>query len=397
MPRSLYICYFGIRQPLVQTQVLPYLRELTADGARVFLLTFEPNPRKQWNEASIAQWRERLRADGIEWMMAAYHKRPTLPATLYDIAAGTLRAAAIVRKNRIPIIHARSHVPALMGALAKKLTGARLVFDIRGLMAEEYAEGGNWSESGLLYRGTKLVERFLFRSADAFVILTERARQALFPTTETRPVEVVPCCIDPARMAAGAAERDRIREQLGVRDRIVIVYAGSLGGSYLAHEMAEFFDAARAADPRVFPLVLTHSDPGLIAKHLTGDHHVGYVEPDALPAYLAASDIALAIVKPGYSKIAMSPTKFAEYLAAGLPVISTRGIGDLDAQIEGERVGVLLDGFDRESYRKAFAEIETLRRDPSLRERCLRVASTMYDLHSVGGERYRRLYRRMIE
>jgi len=28
MPGTLYICYFGIREPLVQTQVLPYLREL---------------------------------------------------------------------------------------------------------------------------------------------------------------------------------------------------------------------------------------------------------------------------------------------------------------------------------------------------------------------------------
>ncbi len=393
--RSLYICYFGLREPLVQTQVLPYLRELTANGARVFLLTFEPRRRKNWDVASIAQWRERLRGEGIEWTMATYHKWPSLPATLYDIAAGAFLAAAIVRKHRIAIIHARSHVPAMMGALAKKLTRARLLFDIRGLMADEYAEAGNWTEDGWLYRWTKRVERFLFRTADAFVVLTERARRELFSAAETRPVEVVPCCIDPARMRAGEAERNRVREQLGVRDRVIIVYAGSLGGAYLAREMGEFFEAARAADPRVFPLVLTHSDPALITKHLRGDHHVGYVDPDTLPAYLAASDIALSIVKPGYSKIAMSPTKFAEYLAAGLPVISTRGIGDLDAQIEGERVGILLDGLDRESYGKAFDQAEALRRDPSLRERCARVAATLYDLHSVGGARYRRLYERL--
>ena len=27
MSAALYICYFGLREPLVQTQVLPYLRE----------------------------------------------------------------------------------------------------------------------------------------------------------------------------------------------------------------------------------------------------------------------------------------------------------------------------------------------------------------------------------
>ena len=30
--RGLYLCYFGIGQPLVQTQVLPYLRQLGSRG-----------------------------------------------------------------------------------------------------------------------------------------------------------------------------------------------------------------------------------------------------------------------------------------------------------------------------------------------------------------------------
>ena len=43
MMRSLYLCYFGLREPLVQTQVLPYLRQLSRSGIEVGLLTFEPN------------------------------------------------------------------------------------------------------------------------------------------------------------------------------------------------------------------------------------------------------------------------------------------------------------------------------------------------------------------
>jgi len=30
--RTLYLCYFGLREPLVQTQVLPYLRQLSRSG-----------------------------------------------------------------------------------------------------------------------------------------------------------------------------------------------------------------------------------------------------------------------------------------------------------------------------------------------------------------------------
>ena len=46
--RTLYICYFGLREPLVQTQVLPYLRALAARGLGVHLLTFEPEMQRAW-------------------------------------------------------------------------------------------------------------------------------------------------------------------------------------------------------------------------------------------------------------------------------------------------------------------------------------------------------------
>src|SRR5205823_7759921 len=97
--------------------------------------------------------------------------------------------------------------------------------------------------------------------------------------------------------------------------------------------------------------------------------------------------------KPGYSKLASSPTKFAEYLASGLPVVSTRGIGDIDAVIEDEGVGVLLDDFTAESYAKAFRRADALRKEPGFRDTCREVAHRFYDLHSIGSTRYLRLYR----
>jgi glycosyltransferase involved in cell wall biosynthesis len=401
--RALYISYFGLREPLVQTQVLPYLRELVSGGARVFLLTFEPERRKRWDGASLAEWSARLRSEGIEWEAAPYHKRPTLPATLFDVITGALRVIRIARRHRISIIHARSHVPAMMGALAKRFTKAKLIFDVRGLMADEYADTGHWKRGGALYRLTKRAERWLMRSADGFVVLTDRVQKELF-AQEARPVEVIPCCIDQARFTrVDATQRDRLRESLGAREKIVVVYVGALGEMYLPREMADFFAAAKAADARVFPLILTQSRAELITSHLAahgfgpGDYHIAYVGPAELPAHLAASDAAISFVRPCYSKIASSPTKFAEYLASGLPVLSTRGIGDLDAQIEGERVGVLLDEFDVASYRAAFARLVQLRADAQLGERCIRFAAAAYDLAAVGGARYRRLYARVMK
>ena len=131
--RTLYLCYFGLREPLVQTQVLPYLRQINRRGIEVGLLTFEPEYRlRSWSRAELLDWRARLQADGIRWFSLPYHKRPSLPATTYDIAVGGWIAARLVRRYRYDVVHARAHVAAAMGAIAKRLTGCRLIFDIRG-------------------------------------------------------------------------------------------------------------------------------------------------------------------------------------------------------------------------------------------------------------------------
>jgi glycosyltransferase involved in cell wall biosynthesis len=394
MTRALYLCYFGLREPLVQAQVLPYLRELVRGGVEMSLLTFESDPKGTWT----AEWRERLRDEGIDWHLLRYHKRPTLPATLFDILAGAWRAAAIVRRRRIDLLHARSHVGAAIGAVTKTLTGARLLFDIRGLLPEEYVDSGNWEKGGLLFRITKMAERRLLRSADGFVVLTDRAREMLFPDgADGRPVEVIPCCLS-AERTVPRGDRDAVRAELGVAGRVVFVYIGALGGYYLMHEMAELLGVAREKDPRVYALVLTQGPAAPMTAQLeregfgADDYRVMRADPQDVPRLLEAADVALCILRPSVARVATSPTKFAEYLAAGLPVLSGAGVGDMDAHIAEARVGVVLRSFDRPAYVEALRELEALRRDPELAERCRQTARTRYDLERIAGVRYRRLY-----
>ncbi|MCA1635174.1 MAG: glycosyltransferase [Acidobacteria bacterium] len=411
MPTStLYICYFGLREPLVQTQVLPYLRQLVAAGFGVHLLTFEPDLRERWTTEATEAQRLELAAEGIGWHALAYHKRPSLPATLYDIAAGARFSARLVRRHGIRLIHARSHVAAAMGAAAKRLTGRPLVFDIRGFFPEEYVDAGVWPAGGRLFRLAKRVERRLLEASDGFVVLTEKAREILFPggteghDARGRPVEVIPCCVDMGRFgAAEALTKAEARRELGLADeRRVMVYVGALGGWYLTGEMADLLALAHAEQARTFSLILTQSPPEMIADALRergvaeASFLVRRVAPADIPRYLKAADAAVSFIKPCYSKLSSSPTKLAEYLASGLPVICNAGVGDVDAVVEGDRVGVVVRELSRESYRAALAGVETLRRDPDTSARCRDTAARRFDLETVGGARYRRLYERVL-
>jgi len=58
-------------------------------------------------------------------------------------------------------------------------------------------------------------------------------------------------------------------------------------------------------------------------------------------------------IKPVYSKQASSPTKLAEILGMGIPVIANAGVGDLDDLFNHHFPGFLVNEFTNEEYYKA--------------------------------------------
>src|SRR5262245_23716334 len=126
--RTIYLCYFGLREPLVQTQVLPYLRELAKAGIGVGILTFEPGWPASWSAEERRRWKTQLAGEGIEWRALRYHKRPSVPATLYDIIRGGIEAARWARASGASVFHGRAHMAMAMAMIAKSLAGGSTIF-----------------------------------------------------------------------------------------------------------------------------------------------------------------------------------------------------------------------------------------------------------------------------
>ncbi|HUF03545.1 MAG TPA: glycosyltransferase [Aridibacter sp.] len=392
MIRSLYICYFGLREPLVQTQVLPYLKELAKGGVGVTLLTFEPDADEGWDEESIEAERRSLSDAGIEWRHLKYHKRPSVPATLYDIAAGALFAKRLVRRNAIDVVHCRAHIPLAMGLIAKRLTGAHLIFDIRGFMADEYADAGIWEAGSLPFRAVKWLEAAGLRRADQIVVLTVKAKSYLIGERDVseEKIEVIPCCVAfPAEDPGIAGSK---------RDRFELIYAGTVSGLYLLPEMADLFAELKRSEPDAFFRVLTFGGREAVQRVFkekgveNSDYAVESVAPDRVADTVARAHLAISFRKPTFAQIAASPTKIPEYLSAGVPVITNSGIGDTDEFVKRHRVGVVVDGFDRETLAAAVVEALLLAKSDDIAERCREAASDGYSMELVGGPRYRSVY-----
>ena len=130
----IYISYNSILEPLVESQVLGYLEKLRrTHGYHFRLLTFEPNPIDKQTRDGI---RARLSSRGLAWTHLRYHKRPSLLVTLLDILVGSAWLIREIAGSRPRLVHARSHVPALMALIAQRFTHVPFLFDCRGMFAD---------------------------------------------------------------------------------------------------------------------------------------------------------------------------------------------------------------------------------------------------------------------
>jgi len=394
--------------PLGQTQVLPYLRALSSKGASFTLLSFErPQAFEADGPAKCEILRRQLAEQNIEWHWLRYHQKPSIPATFYDVLRGIQYAGRLVRTNRIEMVHARSHIPAAIALVLKKRFGIKMIFDIRGLMAEEYVDANHWKQGGLPFRLTKTVERRALASADGVVTLTEKIWPILqnWEGLRGRSVvhEVIPCCTDLELFNYNEPDRRRRREELGLRDRLVVVYCGSIDGWYLTEEMADFFAHVLKKKPKAHLLWLTpvkHARVEALMEHRAISRHhytIRSVAPQEVPSYLSASDVGLAFIRSCFSKLASSPTKNAEYLACGLPLVINAGVGDSDSLIRDWKVGALVENLSEADYEKAVGTLDALTAEPStVRAQARSVAEKFFDVRRVGVERYERLYRRVL-
>jgi glycosyltransferase involved in cell wall biosynthesis len=126
-----------------------------------------------------------------------------------------------------------------------------------------------------------------------------------------------------------------------------------------------------------------------------GDFQVSGVPAAEVPALLRRARLGISFRKPTFSQIAASPTKISEYLAGGLATVSNQGIGDTDELLEGERIGIVVRGFDRDTLARAAEQALALAGESGIAARCRAAAKMHFDLGSVGGARYLNVYRRL--
>jgi glycosyltransferase involved in cell wall biosynthesis len=380
--RVVYVSYDGALDPLGASQVVPYLLGLSRNGFRISLISFEKPER--WAQVGDREALERrLAAEGISWNPLRYHRNPRLPATLWDVFAGSWLVRALVRQTGAQIVHCRGDVATVMARWAALPGHVRILYDMRAFFSDQRAESGSWRRGGLVDRAVRRLEAGNLRRANGLVVLTDVVPGVLAARRPALPsLRVIPTCAD--------LEVFHPRDPAAIPD-FLVVFAGTLGTVYMAEEMVAFARSLTAVDGGRALFLTPQVDEARRAGAGPDWADVRSATPAEVPNWLRRARALFFFLRPTSSTRAACPTKLAEALATGLPVVANPGIGDLDAILERESVGVFVREFSRAAYEEAGARLRRLLQDPETTNRCRRLAETRYSLEA-GVAAYRDLY-----
>ena len=338
-----------------------------------------------------------------------YTKKPPILSTLKDIRKLKKAAKKIYHQKPFDIVHCRSYISAFAGVYLKKKFGVKFLFDMRGFYADERVDGNLWPQSNPIfkrvYKYFKKKEKEFFSLADHTISLTYAGRDIIhqMPDLENIPIDVIPCCADMEHFNFNSSSKssiDRFRNELQItEDDYILSYLGSVGTWYMPDEMMAFFKSLLKIKPEAKFLIITKDNPdviqSLIEKYNIPEEKI-IIRPanrEEVPDLLFLSNVSIFFIKPVFSKKASSPTKLAELLGMGIPVVCNSNVGDIDKFVPENNLGIMINSFNDDTYIQACKKLENL--EKIKKDHLRNVACELFSLDG-GSKTYYKVYKTLI-
>ncbi|MBI1343034.1 MAG: glycosyltransferase [Terrimonas sp.] len=398
----LVLTQWSYKDALVQTYTLPYvkiIREVIPAATTIILVTAEKSD-ITLSEPEQATINRDLARQNMQWVGQTYRRFGWRKLLMYPVHFFQL--IRLIRKNNINVIHAFCMPAGGIGYMLAKFLRLKLVIDSYEPHATAMLETGAWKKNGWAYRILFYLEKKISRYASYVIATTEGMRTYAKENygVELNHFSVKPACIDFTHFYP--REKDPgLLHSLGLESKIVCIYAGKLGGTYLKDEVFDFIKACHAYWQDDFRfLMLTGETASSIQDQIK---RVGlpanvviakFVAHQAVPVYMSLGDFAINPQVPVPSKRYGAPIKTGEYWGMGLPVVISPGISDDSDIIAAQEIGVVTDLQNRDNYPSAIMAIDGILKHEDrsqLQERIFKVAK-QYRSFSIARKIYPLIY-----
>jgi hypothetical protein len=363
-----YLTVDSLSEGVGSSQILPLMKLLAKAGLSVNLISFE----KDKTPPSIEN---ELESAGISWNRREFSSRGAIGGL-----GRLLEISRIIPKTRL--IHARSDIPAVAASLSRR---APILWDVRSLWAEQKAfiEQAPFKKRVLrTYGGLEGIASF---NATAMSTLTN----AIVPVLEERH-RVVPKI---RAVVPTAVDLELFKFNHRMTSPIKGLYSGTYNNYYDLSLSKLFIEELQKLAPVEIHWARPKESPN---ESLDAGETSIFVATQIEMANIVGSynfGISICKVDAGPSLKAAMPTKVAEFLACGRPVVVNRGLGDFDEYLSEFNAGVILDGTSGDSKEKA-QELMDLLLDTETPYRCRALAEKYFDIKE-GAQKYLDLYDKM--
>jgi colanic acid biosynthesis glycosyl transferase WcaI len=230
---------------------------------------------------------------------------------------------------------------------------APFVFEVRDLWPESLAAVGMGENDSLLHRSLAKIAGFLYRHADRIVVVTPAFEEHLVEhwNVPREKISVIENGVETQLFAPepfGGGTGSNLRRELDAEEKFVVSYIGTMG---MAHGLETIIAAAvqlRATNPDVVFLMVGEGAAkeriATLARE-RGLNNLRFVDQqprEKIPAYIAASDVCLVLLKKTDLFKTVIPTKMLEFMSCARPVIL--GVdGQARAILEEARAGLAIE------------------------------------------------------
>jgi colanic acid biosynthesis glycosyl transferase WcaI len=307
--------------------------QLVSRGHRLHVVTSLPWYREHAVEEG---WGGRpLRRERTAWgRITRVHPFPTkktnIPARAVAFGGFTLLAAlmAVIDRERPDVVLAMSPplTLGLAGWVVARLRRVPFVFNIQDVFPDVAIEAGVVTGARAI-RASRALERFTYRRADAVTVLSDDLRENLatkLGPADARRVQVIPNFIDTGRIEPGP-RHNAYRDEFGLGDRRVVMYAGNLGFSQPVGLLLDAAAAFSERDDVVFVVNGGGAARPALEERAADLPNVVFVDlqpKDRLAEVLAAADIHVVLLRAGLARSSV-PSKLYSILAAGRPLVAS--------------------------------------------------------------------------
>jgi len=241
------------------------------------------------------------------------------------------------------------YVRGIWGAIAAYIAfptqyGPEIIYDYRG---DIVAEARNAGTRGIRLLLLRLLTQLIIRPANRHLSVSTQGAVNLEKNYGVENVTVIPSSTQVSKFISATDTRTAIREKLGFsNDDVVCIYSGGLARYQMIPEMLSIWNSI--AGPNVKFLLLTNDlpvhnvDRSEFESTLPPGTTMLSLDPDEVPTHLAAADIGFILRQSDPLNTVASPVKFAEYLGAGLAVITSPGVNDIAEQVTLNKLGIVM-------------------------------------------------------